>query len=157
MNRVAQGFFIPLAVAVLLVFSQGTAVAASRDAVQKCHATQVRDGVGADVGEADRFEYFVSVFADDGSAEELLCGDGRTWGAVHIEVKHRVADWAVTKDCMSNVMSRGRSTLDDGKRARVYSWASGRSARVVAGDNGMITSYPWDSGSEESWDECARS
>lgn len=134
-----------------------TALALSSDAVGRCNATGVQEGVGADVGEADRFEYFASVSADDGSAEEILCGDGRTWGAVHIEVKHRVESWTVSKDCMRKVMSRSRPGTVDGKRTWIYSWAAGRSARVVAGSNGMITSYPWDGGSETAWAECARS
>lgn len=131
--------------------------AISSDAVVKCKATAVQEGVGADVPESEVFEYFGTVPADDGSAEEVLCGDGRVWGAVHIEVKHRVADWSVTRECMSKVTSRVRPAVDSGKRTWDYSWTPGRSAIVVAGDNGVITSFPWDSGSEESWLECAQS
>lgn len=142
--------------AALLLASPATGHAISADAVGTCNATGVQEGVGADVGEADRFEYFASVLADDGSAEEILCGDGRTWGAVHIEVKHRVESWDAAKSCMRKVMSRSRAGNEDGKRVWVYSWATGRSARVVAGSNGMITSYPWDGGSEASWSDCSR-
>ncbi|MGQ0573137.1 MAG: hypothetical protein ACT4RN_02910 [Pseudonocardia sp.] len=150
--------FVQLGVALSLVMGvPATALAVSSDAVGRCNATRVQEGVGADVGEADRFEYFASVSADDGSAEEILCGDGRTWGAVHIEVKHRVPGWGLAKDCMRKVMSRSRAGDENGKRVWIYSWAPGRSARVVAGNNGMITSYPWDGGSEGSWSECARS
>lgn len=140
----------------MLLAVSGSAHAQSSDAVQKCKATAVQPGVGADVAETNLFDFFTSVQADDGSAEEVLCGDGKTWGAVHIEVKHRVHDWAVTRRCMSVVMSRGESRPDGDKRRWIYTWEPGRSARVVAGTNGMITSYPWDSGSEASWAECAR-
>ncbi|GEL19124.1 hypothetical protein [Pseudonocardia asaccharolytica] len=39
---------------------------------------------------------------------------------MYIEVKHRVTDWAVAKECMSNVMSRVAPAREDGKLVWIY-------------------------------------
>lgn len=100
--RISVGLAVAL---VLAIASPGIALGIANDAVKRCHATNVVESVGADVSEFDQYSHFTSVMADDGSAEDMMCGDGKNWGAVHIEVKHRVEDWVVAKDCMRNIMS----------------------------------------------------
>ena len=123
-------------------------------AVRECGATNVTIEA-ADVPETKQFDYFTSVQTNDGRIEKILCGDGRTWGAVHIEVKHKVAHWDITAECLRNTMSMGESKSEDGKRTWLFQWSSGHNALLVADFHGVSTTYPWDDGSEESWEECA--
>ena len=96
--------------------------------------------------------YFMSIPMPAGQAV-LLCGNGTTTGAVHIEIKHDVPNWGDALNCMENAMTHGKSTrLDDRTR---YEWQfGGKTMIVVDGDYSMITAYPSD-GLEDSWIECS--
>lgn len=109
----------------------------------------------ADVPSENQYKYYKSVMPDNGEIEELLCGNGHTWGAVHIGTKHNVSDWSVTLDCMANIIDRGNYELDNnGKRQWHFVWSAGRWAHLTAGDNGILTSFTYDN-EEGSWSECA--
>jgi hypothetical protein len=135
-----------------------TAAAALRparadDAVRACGVTSIDEVEKvAEVPGEYQDGYFMSVpTATDPSV--LLCGNGTTTGAVHIEIKHGVPNWGDALNCMENVMRHGKSTrLPDRTR---YEWQfDGKTMIVVDGDFSMITAYPLD-GLEETWIECS--
>jgi hypothetical protein len=135
-------------------YARPAVVSQTTVAVRECGATNVTTEA-ADVPRNRQFDFFTSIQTNDGGTEQILCGDGRTWGAVHIEVKHKVANWDITEECLKNTVSMGESESENGKRTWLFQWSSGRNALLVADVHGVITSYPWDDGSEESWEECA--
>ncbi|SDC53631.1 hypothetical protein [Actinokineospora iranica] len=127
----------------------------STAAVRQCQAFNVGPDSASVPG--DRLDDYFAGVQGGFANEELLCGNGQTYGAVHIELKHNVDNWDVTLECMRNVLDRGTFRAYDGKREWRFQWAPGRSAKVIAGMNGVITAYPeWDSGSAGSWDECGQ-
>jgi hypothetical protein len=139
-------------------FDGGSALAAavtqSTVAVRECAATNV-NVEAADVPETKQFDHFTSIPTNDGRIEKILCGDGRTWGAVHIELKHKVANWDITEECLKNTVSMGELTSEDEKRTWLFQWSPGHNALLVSDVRGVSSSHPWDGGSEESWEECA--
>ncbi|TQM08997.1 hypothetical protein FB558_4738 [Pseudonocardia kunmingensis] len=84
---------------------------------------------------------------------ELLCGNGKTTGAVHIEVKHDVPNWSDALNCMGNAIVNGKPAPGRGRTE--YVWRFGEKVMVVVvGEYSVITAYPTD-GLEETWIECS--
>lgn len=147
-------------VAVVNVSSAGTASAATElrparadDAVRACGATNI-DQVNkeADVPAEYLDGYFMSV-PTAADPVELLCGNGKTTGAVHIEIKHDVPNWGDALNCMENTILNGKSA--PGKGRTEYVWLfGGKTMVVVVGEYSVITAYPTD-GLEETWIECS--
>ncbi|WP_142056814.1 hypothetical protein [Pseudonocardia kunmingensis] len=82
------------------------------DAVRACGVTQV-DNVKkiADVPAEYQDGYFMSIPTAVGGPVVLLCGNGTSTGAVHIEVKHDVPNWADALNCIENAMVHGKPTV----------------------------------------------
>jgi hypothetical protein len=123
------------------------------DAVRACGVTSIDDVRRVAVVPAEYQDgYFMSVpSASDPLV--LLCGDGATTGAVHIEVKHEVPNWGDAMNCMENAVEHGKPThLPD--RTRYEWWLGGKMMVVVNGDYSVIAAYPSD-GMEETWIECS--
>jgi hypothetical protein len=123
------------------------------DAVRACGVTSIDDVAKvAEVPIENQDGYFMSIpTATDPTV--LLCGNGTTTGAVHIEIKHDVPNWGDALNCMESAMRHGKSTrLPDRTR---YEWQfDGKTMIVIDGDYSMITAYPSD-GLEETWIECS--
>ncbi|MHA6630911.1 hypothetical protein ACU61A_36190 [Pseudonocardia sichuanensis] len=135
-----------------------SAVAALRparadDAVRACGVTSIDDVRRVAVVPPEHQDgYFMSI-PDASDPLVLLCGDGATTGAVHIEVKHDVPNWGDALNCMENAVEHGKPTrLPD--RTRYEWWLGGKKMVVVNGDYSVITAYPSD-GLEETWIECS--
>lgn len=90
------------------------------------------------------------------SRVRLMCGDGRTWGAVHIELKHEVPNWAEASTCIERTISRGRESEGDDGRLRYSARINQVSMFAVRGVNGLITAYPTGSevGIRALWSTC---
>lgn len=154
------GLFAILTCAVLaLPFVTGPSAAAellpvrADDAVRACGVTTIdQANRGADVPAEYQDGYFMSVpTATD--PVQLRCGNGKTTGAVHIEIKHDVPNWGDTLNCMANAISNGKSGPGKGRTEYVWSFG-GKTVVVVVGEYSVITAYPLD-GLEETWIECS--
>jgi hypothetical protein len=72
----------------------------ARDAVRACGATEVtRSGASVDPS------IWQAPFQEIPGLT-VRCGDGQTYGAVHVEVKHNVPNWADALTCITKAMSR---------------------------------------------------
>lgn len=123
------------------------------DAVRACGVTSIDEVSKSAVVPAEYQDgYFMSV-STGVDPIVLLCGNGVTTGAVHIEVKHDVPNWGDALNCMENAVMHGKSTrLPDRTQ---YEWQfDGKTMVVVAGEYSMITAYPTD-GLAETWVECS--
>ncbi|MFT7835896.1 hypothetical protein Q5530_07075 [Saccharothrix sp. BKS2] len=148
------GLILAVLAAALVAFP-AAAQAQSTAAVRACHAFNVGSDSASVPG--DRLDDYFATVQGGFAHEELLCGNGQTYGAVHIELKHNVDNWDVTLECMESVVANGAFRAYDGKREWRWQFRAGRYVKVVAGQNGVITAYPeWDSGSASSWAECGR-
>ncbi|TQM08960.1 hypothetical protein FB558_4699 [Pseudonocardia kunmingensis] len=65
----------------------------------------------ADVPAEYQDGYFMSIPTAVGGPVVLLCGNGTSTGAVHIEVKHDVPNWADALNCIENAMVHGKPTV----------------------------------------------
>jgi hypothetical protein len=135
--------------AVAGMLSPPAAVPESRDAVQACGATEVTRSsavVHPSVWQAPFLEI---------PEVTVRCGDGRTYGAVHVEVKHNVPNWADALNCIAKTISRGSAEPIDGKQIYTYTFAN-KKVTVSIGRNGLITAFP-DDNKHESWIQCSQS
>jgi hypothetical protein len=96
-------------------------------------------------------------FTARNKTRELLCGDGRTWGAVHIELKHEVPNWAEALTCMRFAISYGED--EPGDKGRInYRYRFGNAqVIVVTGELGIISAYPTGNNVSRKWSQCAAS
>lgn len=129
------------------------ASAVANDAVQGCGATQVVPGVSAIVPAENNQSFFQFVNADRDPVQ-IVCGDGSTFGAVHIEVKHLVPNWGEAVTAMASTIDRGKAEPDGAATRYNWEFSPGRSIVVVVGDDTVITSFPTD-GLEASWTEAS--
>jgi hypothetical protein len=123
--------------------------AESRDAVRACGATDVTRSmatVDPSVWQAPFLEL---------PGLTIRCGDGRAYGAVHVEVKHNVPNWADATTCITKVMARNTPTPEDGKNVYRYSFGDQR-VTVSTGRNGLVTAFP-NSNAHQSWIDCSLS
>jgi hypothetical protein len=131
----------------------GLRPARADDAVRACGATSI-DEINKEASVPVEYVdgYFMSVpTATD--PVELLCGNGKTSGAVHIEVKHDVPNWSDALNCMENVIVHGKAA--PGRDRIEYTWLFGHKVVVVVvSEYSVITAYPTD-GLEETWIECS--
>lgn len=86
----------------------------------------------------------------------IKCGNGTTWGAVHIEVKHNVPNWADALSCIDKAINRTKGIFDptNGKTRYTYSF-SGKTVIVVRGKNGILTAYPTRTNVAAKWEACS--
>lgn len=140
------------AVAVMLVVTP-SAQAVADDAVQGCGASRVVPGSNADVPSENHQAYFQFVPADRDPVQ-IVCGDGYTYGAVHVEVKHLVSNWGEAVTAMVNTIDRGQVKAEGNAVRYVWTFAPGRSMVVVVGNNTVLTAFPSD-GRESSWTEAS--
>lgn len=143
-----------LASAIILAGSAMSATAVPTTAVSHCGATSVNYTAGtAIVPSANHYRTFSTSYGD-GSI--LYCGNGTTWGAVHIEVKHKPPTWSVADQCATKIEDHhtSRTTQSGGKTVFKLSLGSNRYAVLVFGANGVVTNYVSD-GRATSWSACA--
>ena len=129
----------------------------STDALRACGATDNGNGT-AWVPPNVRQSYYGHVPSEK-EPVAILCGDGVWWGAVHIEVKHNVPNWATAIGCIVKVLDYGEplapNDQEEGK-FKVQLVNGPQSALVVigvqAGD--LITAYTND-GQQDTWELCS--
>lgn len=152
------GFFLTVTAVAAMTASgaaaASTATKSTTDATRACGATNNGDGTAYVPGHVHQ-EYYASIPVA-GDPVPILCGNGVTYGAVHIEVKHNVPSWAEAINCLDKVLERGTSIpAGDGKMKKQLVYNAKSVVAVVGLGNGdLITAYPND-GSEETWIECS--
>lgn len=124
------------------------AQAATRDATEYCSAYNVGGGQATVPNPNKVFN------TSYGVGTILFCGDGKTWGAVHIELKHTPPDWNVADRCAEKVQRYGTKTTSQGGKTTWKLRVGGPNsfAYFVVGNNGVITNYVTDS---NWWTSCA--
>ena len=85
----------------------------------------------------------------------LLCGNGTSTGAVHIQLKHGVTNWAETLTCIRTTIDRG-TPIGQVNRDR-YEWRFGPETAVVAIDprDSVVQTSFIASGNGDAWSGCA--
>ena len=97
------------------------------DAVRACGVVNIdQANREADVPAEYQDGYFMSVPTTTDPVE-LLCGNGKTTGAVHIEIKHDVPNWSDALNCMENAIVNGKPS--PGKGRTEYTWGFGGKVR----------------------------
>lgn len=129
----------------------GLALARSSEAVEFCNATDLKPE-GASVPEVKVYQNFAT---DIYAGHDLKCGNGRSWGAVKIERKHKVNNWNKTIACIRNVLMNAKPKPEKKNKWTHVFYYDSSWALVTRGDNGIITAFPSDSGSAASWADCA--
>lgn len=101
-------------------------------------------------------EYLVGGLTTSRGVAYLLCGDGVSTGAVHIQLKHNVTNWVETQTCMTNTIGRANREIPQVGRTRFeFDFPGGMAvAAVQEGSNRIETAFTQD-GRSESWSACA--
>lgn len=130
------------------------AAASTDEAVMACGASVINSEeayVPAGVREAQ----FISFSTARGTVR-VNCGNGSSWGAVHIELKHEVPSWAEASACIAKTISRGRIEDGNGTKVEYHATINGVAMLAVRGNNGLLTAYPrGDTGIASKWSTCA--
>lgn len=131
------------------------ASASANDARQACQASQVTSE-SAYVPPSLRGKRFLQILSARG-AYDVNCGDGSNYGAVKIELKHEVPNWAEAATCIEKAMSRGVIGPGTGPNTTQFKWSTsaGFSVVVVTGGNGIVTAYPTGGSEGPKWTRCA--
>ncbi|MFE3997752.1 hypothetical protein ACFX43_02990 [Nocardioides sp. YIM B13467] len=130
--------------------------AQATDAVYGCGA-DVIDNESAYVSPRVRGHRLWRITTTREGSVAIKCGNGSTWGAVHVELKHEVPNWADALTCIKKTINRGAaSDGENGKRNYTYR-ISGASIVVVVGDSGVVTAYPRGTGVVRKWQLCSAS
>ena len=92
-----------------------------------------------------------------GDSIAIGCGNGSTWGAVHVELKHEVPNWPDALTCIKKTINRG-TELDGGNgKTKYVHRIRGATVVVIVGDNGLVTAYPKGTGVVRKWRLCSAS
>ena len=92
-----------------------------------------------------------------GDSIAIRCGNGSTWGAVHVELKHEVPNWPDALTCIKKTINRG-TELDGGNgKTKYVHRIRGATVVVIVGDNGLVTAYPKGTGVVRKWRLCSAS
>lgn len=152
----ARRAIVALAAGVLVAVGIGApAQASTDDAQQACGASPI-DSERAFVPKEVRHSRFLLIPTSKGNYV-LNCGDGNDWGAVHIEMKHEVPNWADASTCIAKAIGRSQEDpTQDGKYKYVYDFTGGR-VIVIRGDNGIITAFPTGDSVVSKWRICSAS
>ena len=150
---------VAAALAVTTSMWAATAVPANAqatDAVDGCGASPI-DSESAYVPSNVRGHRLWRITTTREGSIAIKCGNGSTWGAVHVELKHEGPNWTDALTCIQNTINRGAAS--DGKnRKRNYTYRiSGASIVVVVGDSGVLTAYPRGTGVVRKWRLCSAS
>ncbi|WP_380162657.1 hypothetical protein [Kineococcus sp. R86509] len=159
-NLKRAGIASLLAVGVGVGFSAGPATAVASDAVRGCNADHVVIGNSAHVPDENAFRTFETLRTSKGSFA-VKCGIGSVdgFGAVHIEVKHRVPNWPDALNCMKKVVQLEVGRDIPGTKKHEYSrLIPGTTTRVfvVRGPDGIVTAYPEGNNEESKWIACSK-
>lgn len=128
-------------------------VSRADDALRACGVTSVDEARRTAVVPVEFQDGYFTAVPTAADPSVLLCGNGVTTGAVHIEVKHNVPNWADAINCMENAIRHGQASQQPDRT--VYMWRFlDKTMFVVDGEYSVITAYPSD-GLEESWIECS--
>lgn len=146
-----------------IVVSAGPAQAVSNDAVRACGAYDVKPGVGASVPYPTQTGKFSEVRTNKGTFK-IICGNGSPdtgSGAVHIEVKHLVPNWADALNCITKVINKNKPTrIGTTTKYQYYESIPGSRTftviKVITGTDGIVTAYPEGSNEEAKWRECSQ-
>jgi hypothetical protein len=154
MRHVAARIVLSAGIAAALVgaLTALPASAATSEAVSVCGATNVDRKAGtAKVPSSNVYKTFSTSY---GVGSILYCGNGTTWGAVHIEVKHQPPDWTTADKCAEKVERYGSKTTDPGGKTTFTLRLGGPDsfAKLVFGANGVITNYV----AGATWSACAQ-
>jgi len=129
------------------------ALASTDEAVNACGASVI-DNETAYVPQDVRSAQFIS-FATTRGTVRVNCGNGQDWGAVHIELKHEVPNWAEASACISKTIGRGQPTDRPNNKTEYNATINGVAMVAVTGRNGLITAYPrGTSGIGAKWSTC---
>ena len=128
--------------------------ASTNEAVSACGASVI-DSESAYVPAGVRSEQFIS-FATTRGTIRVNCGNGTSWGAVHIELKHEVPSWAEASACIAKTISRGSPRDGEGTKIEYHATINGVAMVAVRGNNGLLTAYPrGTTGIAAKWSTCA--
>lgn len=130
--------------------------AQATDAQVACGADPI-DNDSAYVPAGVRSSRFARIYTSTLGYVEIKCGNGTSWGAVHIEMKHDVPDWADALTCIKKTIGRGKATeRAGGKTDYLYSFTGGTVFATVGSVNGLITAYPTGTtGITTKWMKCS--
>jgi hypothetical protein len=146
-NRTRLGTIVGMTGMLISLIMVTPAHAATNDATEYCDAYNLTS-TAASVPDPNRI-YMTSF----GVGDILYCGNGKTWGAVHIERKHKPPSWAVADRCAEKVERYGSRTTGSGGKT-TFSLRLGSPDSVgkfVVGNVGVITNYVTDN----RWGACA--
>lgn len=145
---------VPTSVVRTLLLSAGSAAATATDARDACGVT-VEDPVTrtATVPDDLQFAYFQSV-PSAVDPTQILCGNGVTTGAVHIEVAHDVPNWADGVTAIVNTIDHGKKNEQIDRVEYTWTIRPGKTMIAVVGQESLITAFPTD-GLEETWLEAS--
>jgi hypothetical protein len=129
--------------------STPSAAPESRDAVIACGATNVTRS-DADVHPSIWQAPFLEL-----PGLTIRCGDGHSYGAVHVEVKHNVPNWGDAANCITKAMERTEAETVNGKNIYRYRF-NNQLLTVSTGRNGLVTAFP-KSNKHATWIECSQS
>lgn len=134
-----------------------TASAVATDAVRGCGATDVVAKKSATVPKSVQSSEIFHVSTTDGRFS-IKCGNGTSYGAVHIEVKHEVPDWPDALSCITKAIdgSLGIFDVGTGKTRYTYSFHGG-TVKVAVGGVGIITAFPTGGSVVSKWKACSTS
>lgn len=127
--------------------------AQATDAVNGCGA-EVLDNESAYVKPDQRGDKLWTLRTTRGSFV-VKCGDGQDWGAVHVELKHEVPNWADALTCIEKAISRGARSDGENEKTRYAYRIKGADIVVVVGGNGLVTAYPKGTGVAKKWRLCS--
>lgn len=145
--------------AALIAPANDRAHAADAGALAGCDADDIGGGQGFIPPAYRDEEYLVGGLQTGAGNYSLLCGDGTTRGAVHIQVKHAVTDWVTTQACIANVLERGTSIPQTDRLRYEWSFPGGSVVVAIGPDprgtfNQIYTAFPED-GQSGTWSSCA--
>lgn len=156
MLRLGRGVTALVVTASMWAATSVPANAQATDAVDGCGASPI-DSESAYVPSSARGHRLWRITTTREGSVAIKCGNGSTWGAVHVELKHEVPNWADALTCIENTINRGAaSDGENGKRNYTYR-IGGASIVVVIGDNGVLTAYPRGTGVVRKWQLCSAS
>ena len=130
--------------------------AQATDAVYGCGARSVGNE-SANVPPRHAKDRLWTIQTSDGPIA-IRCGNGTTWGAVHVELKHEVPNWPDALTCIKKTINRGTELDgDNGKTRYVHRIRGAATVVVVVGVNGLVTAYPKGTGVVRKWRLCSAS
>ncbi|MER7558051.1 hypothetical protein ABTZ46_13985 [Nocardioides sp. NPDC126508] len=128
--------------------------AQATDAVYGCGASPI-DSESAYVPSSVRKHRLWRVRTTREGYVAIKCGNGSTWGAVHVELKHEVPNWTDALTCIQKTINRGAASDGENDKRKYTYRIRGASIVVVVGENGVVTAYPRGTDVVRKWQLCS--